>query len=91
MSVEDRVITFSINPLVRVALKAGIARPGAQVGGGLIKRFVEFLSEEGISSKQGVCIGPVRFEGYYTAEDAKRIETWLLEQGAVEGDVSEVS
>ena len=49
----------------------------------LMKDFYQFLGEAGIDpATRGGSGGPGSHVAYYSAEDAKKIEAWLLEQKA---------
>ncbi|MEK7551988.1 MAG: hypothetical protein AAB534_01080 [Patescibacteria group bacterium] len=52
--------------------------------GGLVNRFTSFQLKEGVFRVSGTSgsSGPGYYRGFFSAENAKRIEAWLVEQGA---------
>ena len=85
-------VTFRAVPVVCVIIKGekveGVESnlPLGREDGGLVKRFLAFQGEEKIyPALHGGSSGAGQYVGFFTAENAAKIEAWLLEQGAKRG------
>lgn len=80
-------VTFSIEPVVFVTIlgEQDKRKKDLRKDDGLIGRLLKFQLDNEISpAKPGGYSGRGAYGGFYTAEDAVKIEAWLLEQGAKE-------
>ena len=78
-------VTFQLTPVVSVIIKGEgkNSRRIARDDGGLVLRFLRFQLDEKIFEViRGGSSGAGVYYGLFTAEDAKKIEAWLLKQGA---------
>ncbi len=77
-------VTFSLKSVVQIEIK-GQTKKGTDVlmDDGLVHKLIAFLSDEKIfPAVRGGMFGAGRFTGYYSEEDAKKIEQWLIAQKA---------
>lgn len=81
--------TFSIGSVVVVKIRGegggGVYLPD---DGGLVERFLQWCLKEEVYSLNigGGYSGGGGHMGFYTPEDAERIQTWLLANGAINDD-----
>ena len=89
-------ITFRTVPVVLVAVRGEkVAKslqdeyPGATFGpndGGLVERLITFMGDHRIYPHVvGGSSGGGEYHGFFTAENAEKIEVWLREQDAKKG------
>jgi hypothetical protein len=76
-------VTFEMIPVVCVTIKGEIVDGDVRKDGGLVRRFLRFQLDGGVYTQiPGGFSGAGAYCGFFSAENAKRIEKWLLEQGA---------
>ena len=80
------IVTFSIEPMVRVCVQ-GQSQRGTVLrrDDGLIRDMLNWMLENNILhiTRSGMC-GDGQYVGFYSATDANRIAEWLKERGAKE-------
>ena len=75
-------ITFAIKPVVCVTI-TGDGKYGSRKDEGLVSRFLQFQIENKIyTTVRGGHSGAGSYCGFFAPEDATKIQTWLIEQGA---------
>lgn len=83
-------VIFETTPVVCVTIK-GEGEDGVpsrvREDGGLVQRLLRFQLDENICPAiRGGHSGAGSYCGFFSAEDAEKIEKWLLEQGADRGE-----
>jgi len=79
-------VTFKTMPVVFVSVRGEkedeASLSSGRKDGGLVTRLLSFMVDQNIITavRGGLIMGGGVFRGFYTAEDAERIEAWLIEQ-----------
>ena len=87
-------VTFSIEPVVYVHIAGEGEEESLRVreDGGLVARFLQFQMDNQVyPAVRGGWSGAGSYGGFFAPQDASKIETWLLKQGATQEEKGEKS